>query len=387
MSHRLSFPVVGLLVFVAAGCSDALVPSTCVIEKHRIEGTPLTLLPDARLDRVGDGFVLLGSDGDNVRWASLGTEGVIGAEHFIAVPAHVGQPWFAVAGTSGPMDHLVVAYIPAGAAATGMVDLMTFSVEFDNTMPTLPVAVGQIPATAQVAVGSGRGGMQAALTWGVPGTTNISARILGGDGRAIGADLVLGSVEDFDCLGFTPGKGDLTVGYVDGSGTPPAYKFLGIEISATRILQPAFTLPIGNQRPGCVELVPTDTGYALAWHSSGIGTYFGVFEPSTSQFPNQLVLGDVRVSGEPPNLGGLGWMGKQYALVFARDTGAEVWPIDAMGHRKGSLPVFPSTVGHTGALSTQPVGAVLYATYADYTYADPANRSAGVRFLVKVSCP
>lgn len=389
MSHRFSLTVVGLLLAVPAGCSDGLAPSTCVIEKYRIEGTPLTLLPDARLDRVGDGFVLLGSDGGNVLWASLGTNGIIGPEHMIAVPAHVGRPWFAVAGTTGPMDHLVVAYVPAAAATTGMVDLMTFAVGFDNTTPTLPVAVGRIPAAAEVAMMSGRGGMHAALTWRVSGTSTISAQVLGGDGRAIGEVLVLGNVGNSSCLRFLPGKGDLTIGYADLSATPLSPTFVAREISAAGIPQNPFTLRIGNQLPSCVELVPTDTGYGVAWHSEKIGTFFGVFEPTSSQFPNQPVLDDVRVAKEdqPVILGGVGWLGKQYAVVFARPKGAEVWPIDAMGHRMGSLPVLPSDVGNTGTLSTQPVGSVFYATYADYASADPANQSSGIRFLVKVSCP
>ena len=54
MSHRLPLLVFGLLAVVAAGCTDDITPSTCVIQTYRIEGTPLTLLPDARIDRVGD---------------------------------------------------------------------------------------------------------------------------------------------------------------------------------------------------------------------------------------------------------------------------------------------------------------------------------------------
>ncbi len=387
MSHRLSL-FVGALALVGAGCSDELPASNCLIEKYRIDGTPLTLLPDARLDRVGAGFVLLGSDGDNVRWASLGTDGVIGAERAVTVPAHVGQPWFAVAGINGPMDHVVVAFVPAGSPPTGAVDLMTFSVAFDSPMPSPPAVLGQIPAAAQVAMGSGRGGMHAGLAWAVPGGSNVSARILGGDGRTIGSDLVLADAGAFgNCLRFSPGKGDLTVGYVDMSGVPPAPKFRAIEISAAGTAQPAFSLQVGTEPPGCVELAPTDTGYGVAWHSDRIGTFFGVYEPAIMQFPTHLILGDVLISPEagPMNLGGLGWMGKQYGVVFTRATGAEVWPFDALGQRKGSLPVFPSAVGHTGSVSTQPVDRVLYATYADYQA--PVDKSAGIRFLVKVSCP
>jgi hypothetical protein len=377
----------GVVALATTGCPSGPTSSACQLETHQIIGTPLSLLFDARLDSVRDGFVLLGTDGDKVRWAILNKGGVIGAEHEIDVPAHVGLPWFAVAGSNAPMDRLVVAYVPSGSGTAGMVDLMTFTVGFDNTQPTLPVVAGQIPAGAKVAMASGKAGMHAGLAFGVQGAPSISVRILAGDGHASGTDLLVGTPADFDCLRFSSGREDLTLGYVDLSGTPPSPTFVGTEITREGGTLASFRLPIGRQLPGCVELVPADTGYGVAWHSSGIGTYFGVADPVNSSFPNQLVLSDVRVSGGPPNLGGLGWLGKNYALVFAHDTGAEVWPIDANGRSQGASQVFPSTVGHTGTLSTQPDGANLYATYPDYTSVDPANRTAGLRFLVKVTCP
>jgi hypothetical protein len=395
MNHRLSSPVTGLAVLAhvfafaptGTGCSNDIMPSSCPLERHELEGTALTLLRDVRLDTVGDGFVLLGADAGRVRWASLGRDGVMGTEHEIDVPPHVGVPWFAAAGTSAAMDRLVVAYVPAGASTVGMVDLMTFTVGFDNTMRTLSVAAGQIPATAKVAMVSGRSGMHAAMTFGVQGTTTITTRIFGGDGLPVGTDLALGNVQDFGCLRFSPGNADLTVGYVDLSGTPPQPTFVGTEIDTAGLPQPSFRVQVGKELPGCVELAPTDTGYGMAWHSSGIGTFFGVFTTGKPGFPSYPVLSDVRVSGPPPIPGGLGWMGKDYTLVFAHDTGAEAWPIDAMGHRRGGLPVFPSKVGNTGPLSTQSVSRALYATYADYASPDKADQSAGIRFLIKVSCP
>jgi hypothetical protein len=389
MSRRLSPWVAEVVVFAVAatGCPSSPPPSSCQFETHQIIGTSLTLLPDARLDSVRDGFVLLGTDGDKVRWAALSKGGVIGDEHEIDLRPHVGQPLFAVAGSNSPMDRLVVAYVPAGSPTVGMVDLMTFTAGFDNTQPTLPAMAGQIPAGAKVAMVSGKAGRHAGLAFGVPGAPSISVRILGGDGHASGSDLIVGTPADFDCLRFSPGREDLTVGYVDLSGTPPAPTFVGTEITEEGVALTGFRLPIGRQLPGCVELVPADTGYGVAWHSAGIGTYFGVTDPAKSVFSNELVLSDVRVAGGPPSLGGLGWMGKNYALVFAHETGAEVWSIDANGRTQGVLPVFPSNLGRTGSLSTQPVGANFYATYADYTASDPANRAVGLRLLVRVSCP
>jgi hypothetical protein len=42
-------------------------------------------------------------------------------------------------------------------------------------------------------------------------------------------------------------------------------------------------------------------------------------------------------------------------------------------------------MGMMGQISTVATGGALYATYADYTSADPQNRT-GQRFFMKVSC-
>jgi len=379
---------VALALAAASGCGggDGMT-TTCVLDQHPIAGSPLTLLPDARLDAVGDHFVLLGSDETMVRWATLSQTGTLGAEHEIQVPEHDAGPWFAVAGSAVPGDRLIVAYVAKGAG-TGMGDLMTFAVQSDGTLPMDAAAAGKISlgAGVRVTMASARGGMRAGIAWGTTGSTSLAVRLLDGDGRVAG-DLPLGTVGAFDCLRFLPGKGDLTVGYLDESGTPPVPVFTATEIAASGAAQTPFRLQVGREIPECVDMTPAETGYGLAWHTEGIGFSFGVFDPAKSNsFPSRMFLGDVRfLPAKAPPLGGLGWMGKNYAIGFARTEGAEIRLIDAAGNEVGKLPVFPSTAGHTGTLSTQPVGTALYATYADYPSA--GSTAAGRRFLVKVSCP
>lgn len=386
---RALLSVAGLAAAGACGGGDSNTTS-CVLEQHTLAGTPLTLLPDARLDAVGDAFVLLGSDatGSKVRWARLSHAGGLGAEHEIDVPEHDAGPWFAVAGSAAPMDRLIVAYVAPGAPATGMADLMTFVVQFDGTLPTPPMAAGRVAvgAGARVTMASGREGMHAGIAWGTTGSTSLAARILDGDGQPFGADLALGTVEAFDCLRFLPGKGDLTIGYVDQSGTPPVPVFQATEITPEGIAQTPFRLQVGKELPDCMEVTPTDVGYGIAWHTEGIGFSFGVFQPMQSSFPSRMFLGDIRfLPAKAPPLGGVGWMGKHYAIGFARPGGAEVRLVDAMANEAGKLPVFPSAIGRTGTLSTQPVEKALYGTYADYSTA--SSTTAGQRFLVKVTCP
>ena len=146
--RRLPLTIVALIATatVAAGCPSDPAPSECGLQSMPVASNPLTLLPDARIDHVRDFFVLLGTDGNNVRWAKLGLDGQLGDWHEVVVPAHTDGPWFAVGGVGSSADHLVVAYAVAGAAGAGMADLMTFSAPFDNATSAAAVArVGQVP--------------------------------------------------------------------------------------------------------------------------------------------------------------------------------------------------------------------------------------------------
>ena len=59
----------------------------------------------------------------------------------------------------------------------------------------------------------------------------------------------------------------------------------------------------------------------------------------------------------------------------------------ALGMPKTSQAVvLPSAHGNTGAVSTSPVGTSLFATYADYSSADPSNQAAGTRLFLEVTC-
>src|SRR5438270_11846270 len=106
--------VVALAAVAAAGCQADLGTAGCQITKQTtVPGTPLTLLPDARLDVIGAGYALIGYDpGANaVRWA-MGSEGALGTEHAFGLPAGVMNPVFAMAGTptGAPGDTVLIGY-------------------------------------------------------------------------------------------------------------------------------------------------------------------------------------------------------------------------------------------------------------------------------------
>src|ERR1700690_2133615 len=156
MSQRLrSVAGLGVGLFVTAivcgGLGAALgscgsdAGSPCHAQSTAIAANGLTLLPDARLDRVGEAFVLLGLTGDQVLWATLTLDGSLGAVHSAGVPAHRGTPWFAVTGGPGaPTAQILVAYLAAEASATSPLwfPLMTFTTPLDGGPATPPTQVG-----------------------------------------------------------------------------------------------------------------------------------------------------------------------------------------------------------------------------------------------------
>ena len=393
MSHGRSLLCAALvLVAATAGCPGTSYQTACTVEPVKLAGSSLTLLKDARLDRVGDGFFLLGSDGNNVSWASLTAAGHLGDEHTLAVPAHVDGPWLAMAGTAGAADHVLVAYTVAPAASGDTTaDLMIISANADGTAPSAPLVVGQLPVgAALVSMGSGRGGMHAGLAWVAPATTVVGARIFDGAGQPVGADLALGTIgSTSSCLRFSPGRDDLTLGFLDLSGTPPAHAFVGTEINVQGTAGPSFRLSLGTKAAGCVELVATDTGYGLSWHNQDVAVMAGIFNSETDQmFILNQVRSDAQVSGGVQAVAGYGWVGKDYLVVIAHQSGAEAFSVNSMGGRTSGSVTFPSVNGFTGPLSGQPVGAAYYATYGDYMSAAnlASGQGPGSRYFVKVTC-
>src|SRR5438128_2399719 len=84
-------------LFVSCG-GDSL-PTLCSVTVAHLPGNDLTLRSDARLDRVGDGFMLFASEKDRVLVEALGAHGAPGILAAIPVPPHSDGPWVAAAGT------------------------------------------------------------------------------------------------------------------------------------------------------------------------------------------------------------------------------------------------------------------------------------------------
>jgi len=208
-------------------------------------------------------------------------------------------------------------------------------------------------------------------------------------------DLSLGDVEDFDCLRFSPGKGDLTVTYVKTTGTPPEQRLFIQEIDASGAMGTSINFSLGTLAPGCAAVAPTMLGYGVAWKeigtpsNPGYGDYFAAVEVSSSAislFPYPVLPNARAAGGSAPPIVGVGTPGNKYTLLFAHGSGAEAWEVDNKGFKTAQPVTLPSVHGNTGTVSTQPVGSSLFATYADYASADPSNQSAGDRQFIELTC-
>jgi len=387
-----------VLASLLVSCGGDSLPTLCSVTVAHLPGNDLTLRSDARLDRVGDGFMLFASEKDRVLVEAVGAHGAPGTLAAIPVPPHSDGPWVAAAGTpAAPGTVLLVAY--AANPAGGSADLMTFTAGLDGAMTGTPVAVGKIPdkalAPVVVAAGSGRAGQHAGITWGVPGATPVFAKILGPDGRPVveGPDLSIGPVDDFDCLRFGPGKGDLTVSYTQSGGAPPAWVVHVAEIDASGLAGPSLNMTLGKAATGCTASAPSAGGYGFAWKelgtqaSPGQGDFFALYDETVNSYVAHLVLSNPRaVGGMAAPIVGVGTSGNRFTLLFAHTSGAEAWDVDFEGSQVARSVTYPSAHGNIGAISTQPVGATLVATYADYASGDPTNQTAGDRLFAELTC-
>ncbi|HEX2658536.1 MAG TPA: hypothetical protein VHU40_09695, partial [Polyangia bacterium] len=262
-----------------------------------------------------------------------------------------------------------------------------------------PVAVAKIPdkgaAPVAVATGSGRAGEHLGIAWSLVGSSTVSALVLGADGRPLAGPINAGSVDDLDCLRFVPGKNDLTLSYVRTDIAAGTYTLYFQELGGDGQPGPSRTLTLGDVRVGCPSVVPSTEGYGVAWKEVGDpparygrGDVFVAIPDSGGFSLPALVLSNDRVAGgDAPPVVGVGNTGSsKFTLLFAQRSGGQAWQVDHRGNKTSQSVTLPSAHGNTGAVSTRPVGASLFATYADYSTADPSNQAAGTRLFLEVTC-
>jgi hypothetical protein len=389
--------VLALIASTLAGCQTDAGDAGCKLASTFVlPGSPLTLIRDARLDRVGDGFVLIGNDGANVRWASLTSAGVLGAEQALSLPPGAMSPRFALAGKAAAADSLLLAYLTT--AANGVdADLHVLAAAADGTSagepgPTLfTFPDGATTAPPMIEMRSSRVGMKAGLAWYDPTETAIRFVTLDGAGQVTGGPTVSAPADAFSCLGFSDGKKDLTFTYNHTlPSESPWPSTLINEAQEDGYVGYILRLSVAQteQSLTCSVAAPSSSGYAIAWQDYA-GSWFATYSTSAGR-PVMSPFASATVFGGPdlqPPLRGLVQFGPDYGVLLARTHAAELWRLDGVGNRRAGALVFPSLMGNLGEISAvraeTPREVDMAVTYADYTDTDG---SAGRRVFALATC-
>ena len=357
-----------------------------------LPGSPLTLLQDARLDVVGDGFFLVGSDGTNVMWASLGANGALGAEHAVGIPAGASQTVFAFAQNAAPADTLIVGVVTPAANGTDA-ELHLEAVPADGSAPTgLGPAVvtftGGAATPPVLAMATSRLGVTANLAWVDVPTSTVMIANVDGTGQ-LSATIGVDSAYAFACLGYSLGSnGDQAVSFLryDITGGLPTWeKFERTPAGGIAGLK---LFVAGGPTMSCAVGLPLDAGYALGWQDQ-TGSWLSV-----DSMPNGVATGSIQSYpfasatdfGGPdvqPPIVGLAPFGTDYGVLFSGTHAVELWRLDANGNRRPGKLIFPSLEGNLGHVSAAWVGQSLVATYADYT---SSTTMPSQRWFVDAAC-
>jgi hypothetical protein len=385
-----------------AGCQ--LVPQAT------LPGTPLTLLQNARLDQVGGGYFLLGSDDGNLRWGAVSADGTLSGEQSYPLPAQATVIYYAMAGLESPADTVLLGYLRTDTTGTNG-ELAVLALPADGSPPTAPAVTAQafpggLPAASSVVMISSRAGMNAGLAWIDDGAGQVMFTSLNGSGTETHPGISTSSAarSPFGCLRFSPGKDDLTVVYyaattgvyVQGtSASLPGWIIAEANEGGSVDSSTALAFTSSQSRDGCVQVTPTQGGYGIAW-ADDQGYWLANYTAQGNILSGPYGFASASSFGGPtlePPLAGLAPFGSDYGVLVSRPLDVELWRLDDMGDRRPGALIFPSVDGIYGQVSALPAGnpAVqattgLVVTYADYTSPLGASPMTGSRIFANAVC-
>jgi hypothetical protein len=355
------------------------------------ETTPLALLTDVRIDRVGAASVVLGADDTAVRWTVVDANGVVGTEQVFPLPAGTIRSLFAPAGVNDPGDTVVIGLL-APAPNGSDTELRFVAAPADGspaTPPGPPVVTfaGGVTTPPLVAMGASASGMNAGAAWLDPVSGSPTYALLDGQGQVVGAPAVIESeaASGYNCLGFASGKQELTITYQRGSVDPrlgPSWLIADVEAGGgVATLSLNVTQPAGTM--SCARTVlydPTVAGaspeYAIVWQDpsgSWLSVYYGPETGMVKSFPFASSADFGGPDLQPPIVG-LATFGNDFGVLFARPHAVELWRTDRGGNRRsGSLPL-PSIQGDVAGVASVSSPGLLTSTYADLTGAGEGRR-------------
>jgi hypothetical protein len=387
------------LLLAVAGCKDTSPPGCRIAQTTALPASPLTLTREVTVQRAGDKLLLVGAEGDEIRWAPLGLDGTLGTESKLTLPQRLASPApvFATTAKSGPADQLVVAYVAPKAGAANQLQILAIT-QLPGAAAAAPVVLvdlppGVDPAIVRTALGPSRTGQRALLTWAFEGQDAApSFLILGGDAQPMGmpARAINAPVPRGTCLSVMSSRTDFAVSITEGGPAPTWHAF---ELRDDGGHGTNVTLELGHPAVGCISAAPTPRGYVLAYQNND-GTYFADFNVLTGTINDDIIVGALEFGGvaRQPKIGCVAPMGSEYSLLFDRATGPEVWRFNAFGNPQGSSLFLPTSAGQIGPLSALPGNDTFHATYLDLGKAGAGtstggNSSGNSRQLVRVDCP
>jgi hypothetical protein len=360
-------------------------------QQAELPATPLTLLPDARLDTVADGFMLSGvtDQGMTVRWAAVDGSGAMGQEQALSLPTSGDGRWLTFTSDKQPGDTLLLV---SAVAKFPDAELQISAVPSSGApaapppASTLTVVQGAAPYPL-AALASTRTGSNAVLAWVDPIDVDVKVLGLSPAGQALGAPSEVGPGRNAACLAFVPGKKDLTLTYyryADPKSRIPTLVI--VELLANGAVAATQEIVLDGHPADCPRLIGTDAGYTFGFHDAQ-GLWLAVFRSDYNHAEVVPVAAALDFGGasRQPALAGLAAAGADYALVLSRDDLAQLWRVSSLGSVLGVLP-FPTKKQRFGQVSTQVAAGGLTATYADYTAGDLYAGTDGKRNFLGATC-
>jgi hypothetical protein len=372
-------------------------PNCRVVATTTMPAGTLGDLGNVRLDRAGDGFVLLArsDDGAEVRFARLTAEGVMGVETTVGVPARALGPVYAVTSKTVPGDQLLVVY--GTATPTGDIGLQVITA-VSGSMPATPrplvgvdgnpivLAAGAAGAAPwSLTMASSPSGKRAILTWGRPGTTTAPT-VLFLDEASVPhapASPLPDSAAPWSCLAITQSRLQFGISRTVPAATPDArLGWLFSEFAEDGTIATNFTLALSTSEGGCPTVGPTPRGYTFTWQTRQ-GTYFADIDTTRNGdfFTSNFLKAAVRFGGpdEQPPVAAVVSSGHDFSLVFD-GASPTIDRFSLFGVPQGG------TLGLPGARRSGPLSAWTSLSTAFLTYLDQPDGHPTRRFT-KVGCP
>jgi hypothetical protein len=251
-----------------------------------------------------------------------------------------------------------------------------------------------------MAMGTSASAMYAGASWldpqsGFPSYAFVDAQgqVLGGKAAVIENEPASG----YSCLGFSPGKQELTISYQRGPTDPllgPSWLIADVAVNgAVSTLKLNVAQPGGTMSCARGALYPTGGGgseYAIVWQDnsgSWLSIYYGAQTGQVKSFPFAASTDFGGPDLQPPLIA-LAALNSDFGVLHVRAHSVEMWRVDQNGNRRSGSLVLPSVEGNVagaaGVASKTDMQAptdLLVGTYADLMAAGP-----GRRLVVDATC-